>query len=99
MEHVLLGVESHQLDRGGRPDPRVAGDVVRRLTLTVSPERNLKEALSQMLRVWARVTPRYSMPAKKTVSPIANPMPMEIQNARSATITITAVRPRNPPER
>jgi osmoprotectant transport system ATP-binding protein len=27
----------------------VVGDVVRKLTLTVSPERNLKEALSQML--------------------------------------------------
>lgn len=45
-DHKLRGyVNRHDL-RGHKGR---AGDVARRLTLTVSPERNLKEALSQML--------------------------------------------------
>lgn len=45
-EHKLLGYVNQYDLRGHKG--RV-GDVARRLTLTVSPERNLKEALSQML--------------------------------------------------
>ena len=45
-EHKLLGYVNQYDLRGHRG--RV-GEVARRLTLTVSPERNLKEALSQML--------------------------------------------------
>jgi osmoprotectant transport system ATP-binding protein len=45
-EHKLLGYVNQYDLRGHKG--RV-GDVARKLTLTVSPERNLKEALSQML--------------------------------------------------
>jgi osmoprotectant transport system ATP-binding protein len=45
-EHKLLGYVNQYDLRGHKG---VVGDIVRKLTLTVSPERNLKEALSQML--------------------------------------------------
>jgi osmoprotectant transport system ATP-binding protein len=45
-DHRLRGYVNRYDLRGHKGK---AGDVVRRLTLTVSPERNLKEALSQML--------------------------------------------------
>jgi osmoprotectant transport system ATP-binding protein len=45
-DHKLLGYVNQYDLRGHKG--RI-GDVARKLTLTVSPERNLKEALSQML--------------------------------------------------